>query len=357
MERRENPPNQLQSDFIKKGVLLAVETEHSLGIKYAGLVRPEFLALIGACVYAPNEISISSPDAESFVSENIKEFPDSLIQDVGCSRTELQQSHLKLVGYSPETKEAIFPDGELASALRGAKEKVGVKKAEILERKYANIMAYALMLNPRTLNDLSNPGIRVDMSNPNTDTVPLLSDGLPFVQIKRPNIVVEYGPGIVAFKKIPSEVKATPQTFFIEKRLYACELLTTGANLYGIQTENRPDSPPQLVNTREGIKTTTQNLLKIGAENNIDLIIASGVQTAGREEITEGIINGHKLLRKGGAFAIRTIEENIYGISGKETFDLLKKTFGKDPTANKPTTTVNRSTEKVNPAFCAVFTK
>lgn len=357
MEIRKDLPAQEQSEYLKRGLQLGQEIEQSLGVKYASLVHPEYLALIGASVFAPGESLFSSSNADNFVSEAITNFPDSLFQDIGCSRTELQQSYLKLIGYDPKTKQTNYSNGEIANALKGAKEKVGEKRAEVLERKFAGIMASLLKLNPRILNSLSSPGIRVNMDSPLPNNVFLHNDELFLMQIYRPNIVVEYGPGIVAFKKIPSEVRATRQTFFIENSLYACELLVAGANLYGIQTEDRPERVPQLVGTRDGIKSTTQKLLNIGAENNIDLVIASGVQSAGREEIVAGIINGHKLLRKGGIFVIRTLEEDIYGISGKETFHLLRETFRKNPTTLKRMTTIQQTTGKRNPAFCAVFTK
>lgn len=357
MEGRGNLPTQEQTGYINRGLQLGAEIEQSLGLKYASLVHPEYLALIGASVFAPDESIISSSNADNFVSEAITNFPDSLFQDIGCSRTELQQAHLRLIGYDPETKQTNYSNGEIANALRGAKEKVGEKRAEVLKRKFAGIMANLLKLNPRMLDSLSSPGIRVQMNSPLPNNVFLHSDGLFLMHIDQPNIVVEYGPGIVAFKKIPSEVRATQQTFFIENSLYACELLVAGANLYGIQTEDRPERAPQLVGTRDGIKSATQKLLNIGAENKIDLVIASGVHSAGREETVAGIINGHKLLRKGGIFVIRTIEENIYGISGKETFHLLRETFRKNPTTLKRMTTIQQTTGKINPAFCAVFTK
>jgi len=356
MERRDDSPVLEQLEFLDKGHQLGTEIEQYLGVELAYLVHPQLLTLIGASVYAPNELSLSSPNVHTLVSKDIRNYPESTIQKSGYSREQLEQKYIALVGFDPQSNQTNFSNGEIASVLRGAKEKVGEKGAQTLERMCANMMARFLKLDKSILNRLANPGIRIDLSNPDANNVTLFADESPFIQIPSPDVVVEYGPGIASFKKLPHEVKATPLTVFIEKSVYANQLLVYGARLYGIQVENVPNKPAQLIGREDGIKSATQELIRVGADD-IDLIIASGAQSAAKEELTAGVINGHRLLRKGGVFVIRNIKGLVNEISGMEILDLLRQTFKTDPIAYNDFTAIQPTTGIRTPAFTAAFKK
>lgn len=337
--------------FYSTGINLAAEVERFLGVKLATMVNPKDLASVAACVYAPTEPIKPCMSPQQHAEWVAKQYSPKFYEVMHTTPGDLAKRYPSLIGVD-ENGRGDYSRGEVADALRGASTLFPLDKVEILERKLGQLFGMMLKIDQAMVK--SDPGFRLRLTPP----LQLIADGRPFVSITHPTIVAEYGPGLVAFRKLPVEIAQTPINILIENNRFTNEALVTGAALYGLRIRHSEVVSAQVIGREDGIKSATAELLGIGLASEVDIILASKIQTAGLEEITAGIVNAHILLKRGGLLAFQEVETAEKSeVSGRQMLDLAKQVFGKSPDYRRDITLTNAKTGKRKDAFAAVFIK
>lgn len=310
------------------GMNLALQIQERLGVELALIINPVDLTMIGTALYDPEETIYQDPSVREHAEEMLKYLTPNMLRRTGISKDELINRYLALLGYIPGTNQADYATGEVANALINAPQIAGEEEIEAFKKEFAHLMTYSLIMHPTLI---GHAGVRIN--NVDQDTAIVTAAGANLKRIKPPKLVIEYGPGLTAFEKLPAEVAQTPRTIFIERNRYVNEALLFGALLQGLSTSDESlIANSQVIGSAKGMKTATEELLALGFEGTADVIINSRTYTAGDEEMTAGIRNGYRLLKKGGLFIVQAVNEvNPGEVSGRRIFSLLQETFRKQP--------------------------
>lgn len=268
--------------------------ERKLEVPGASLVLPQHLAFIGVGVWADDELSPQS----RFSLSKARQATSLLSCELGVELS--PDRYLELIGENPG-------QGEIARAIKRAKEELPEPDYHLLRKSFAYALGKLLTRQHRhptdpPLIEIGEPGIRYEGQT-------LFLAGIPYTMPRRPDIVIEYGPGLVFAQKIPSEVSTTLCILAIEggdpdRAFYKIEVLSSFAGRLGV-------IDPQLILRMDGIKSAMEELLANPRnQGTADLVIASAIGVAGEEEIEAGIKAAHTVLCHQGVLAIKGKESN-----------------------------------------------
>lgn len=277
--------------FMNLGLQLSQVVERRLGVQHATWVHPQDLAVIGLAVYSGEgqDTKLLYLNPRGHAHEVVSGYKKEALQRFGITPTRLEAIYPDLTGNGDYSK------GIVADALRRADHNFNQEEFREFQFMMASLMARYAKMKPDNIGD---PNVRLD-----TLTGSLrFSSGVTHPLVTWPNVVIEYGPGTVGFKKLPAEVSVTPQTILIETNYYINQFLFSGAQSYGMRE-------PQVITRMDGIKSATEEFLSQNPEGVIDLVIMSMVHSAGEEELEAGITNAHRLLKPGGLFAVQAVEQ------------------------------------------------
>lgn len=191
----------------------------------------------------------------------------------------------------------------------------------------------------------------------------------------RPELVIDYGPGLQGRFRIEEQIadlsrNTVPYVYMpISKGPYVSEFLWQYLHArYGDDTT----TPRTLMrrgyyaDREDGIASATNIIVEdrmqtIGTAEIADIVVASGVHSAGFEEVGVGIANAHKLLKPGGTLLIRApkhVNVSTPGDVPAETMVDMATTAGFDQRRAQffDITTGNRHSQNIQ-SLAAVFRK
>ncbi len=272
----------------KRALDLGLVIEGRLGVPNATLIHPQDILQCAYAAYLGDGVILRLQNVEEHLVDAISTFPDSAFAQRNITREQMRLRYLSLIGYGNYGK------GEIAQAIRNARQFLSSEEALEMEIEFAKLMAYELKRTPKLA---GNSTISI---SPNGRVI--FFRDIPFYELPQsPQLTVEYGPGVAAVRRIPKELTVSngrEQTVYIEKGMYLSQILGTSGQFHGVNY-------PRLITKAGGISAATKELLGTGAADRVDLITISMVHAAGQDELNIGIENGYTMLKHGGVFAVQ----------------------------------------------------
>lgn len=331
--------------YLDKGLQLARDLQRQYGVQRAEWTHPRDLAIIGIISFAGDEISdIKTLDPHEYATAVANGYSQKFLDSIGTTREEMVRLYPEIVGL-----EGGCATGYIAQSIIEMRETLPREDVAVLENRFAILGAGLLKAEPSVVPYA--PGIRYSKA-----TQQLFGrDGVVFPGIDvDPDVVIEYGPGIVAHWRIPDETRQTPLTIFIEKSQYKNQLLFQLAGLYGL---NSTQPPFQVITRMDGIKSSTEELVTLGNRNIVDLVIASMIHGAGDEAVAAGFRNAREVLKPGGLVAVQAAQNVDPGeVQGDIMFQMAREHFG-EPRIFRPIDYIRQRTSAREAGFEAVFVK
>ncbi len=341
-EQNQPPLTKEEADFLEHGFIIGGYIEQRLGVPQASLADPEDLASIGLAVYASQELQQVKllNDMQQHTESVIAGYSPQAFAVAKTTPQEFRKRYPQLIGNGD------YSQSEIAQALRAAPGTLPANELQALEEELAILMARRLKTDPSyrpvpASTRINVPGQYVTVAD--TQRVPLT---------ERPTVVMEYGPGIAGASKIPSEVMQIPQSIFVESNAYTNQVLVGLAGMYGLPQAQR------FIGRMDGIKSATEELIRGGASNKLDIITASMVHSATQGELQAGVRNGRQLLKPGGILIAQAPLDVASGeVSGRDLIALSRNAFGTEPTFLREFSYTNVTTGRQRDAVTAIFKK
>jgi|GEM_PF-3434072 hypothetical protein len=334
-----NVENQADKDlaaFRLAGSMTGLAVEKILGIPLARFCRPANLACIGLSVFTPEFTLVKAANLELEAQKALDACdPDDLSQ-LNIQPEKFKEQFIDLLGREN------YSQGKIAQAIMRLADNGNKAQVDALRRSFAILMSCDLKLMP---DFMPEPNVWFD-----GNYVCLAGVEQAIDISKQPKLMLEYGPGIAGSRRIPGEVNQITRSILIEKNPYSAHVLKYLASLYDIEE-------PRLTVMNIGIGSATEELLGTDLKGQIDVIVASMVYSAGIEELTKGIQNGKRLLRKGGKFVVLAPFEVRSGeMPGMDMLMASRREFG-DEEYLHPFTFTTMASRKDTRAYYAIYQK
>lgn len=331
-----DPESSLIEAYKIKADRMSALFQNKLSVPNASLCDGEAFAYLGLANYADDQFELFPSTIQHTKERLFEKYTTSHILPKPLTRTRLREIFDEIFGYT-------MKDGVGSRAIHAAHMRLGEDGSDELQSHFAELLAYQHKLDPSL--DLGKPGISIDYDKKVLSGI----EGEELYKLDQPpKVIVEYGPGLVAAKRLTSEAQRAETTIFVDRNLYVSTFLKERALLEGM-------SHPRVIAIPESIETATNHLLP-DFEQRADVVIASRVRPADHEDLIEGIGRGYQLLRPGGLYVMQDYVQTEFP-SGKSFYPLVNeavKFFGPpDKFAEFPFKTYGNHF----PAFNAVFVK
>lgn len=327
--------------FTEQAFRLGGFIQDRLGVDLAALTHPIDLVACGIVAYAGQEgksIRLMNQNPSQTARDMVRGIDPVAFRRLAGTPGRFLSNYPRLIGGGR------YEGGTIVTALKGAYQKLGPQQGEVLERDMAILLAHYFRIKPTLM---PPPEVRVDPSKGEIR----FNNGPTFSLPYSPDIVMEYGPGLVAYHKVTQEMRLTPQTILVENNKFVNQALITYAGLNGLQ-------PPRIIGREDGITGTTEELLRDNGDDLLDIVIMSMVHSAGLAEIEAGIVNGRRLLRRGGLMVVQNPNKvNAGETAGVEVYTMLTDHFGANPRIRQDFSYRQLTTRQTITGFKAIFEK
>lgn len=310
--------------------------EDKLGVPNAGVLHPFDLARISGVAFAGDEIAYRLPNWKNYSQQvadqySIK-FPNLMR---GLPADTFRDIYADLIG------KGDYGRSRVAKVLAKKPRQLQEQDFLDLQADLADIFVQTYMRNevnvPDTVAHIRRGFITVG---------DVFSFPLPF----SPEVVVEYGPGLVGLRRI-DEVADITHTVLIENNTFKSFALSAYSRIVTGDLD-----PNKIVNRADGMQTATHDMLTGGYENRVNIIIATSIQSAGQKELEVAIQNTYPLLANGGLFVMHGEDAFPGSIGIDEMMHLARQSFG-EPLRVEHVQVIQQTTGKRGRGKATLFQK